>query len=77
MRKALPYFLKREKFRIWPGEPALDLRHLLICQLARACVLLFHQLDYAGDISLPLRRPYQHPIEDFLHLVSRHSDSLP
>ena len=77
MRKALPYFLKREKFRIWLGKPTLHLRHLLMCQLVRACVLLFHQLDHAGDISLPLRRPCQHPIEDFLHLVSRHSDSLP
>jgi len=71
-RKAPSHFFKRGKFRIRIGKSPPHLRHLFIGQPERTRVLRFHFGKHTRHISLPIRRPTQHPVEDFFYLVSGH-----
>jgi len=68
----LAHFLKRDKLRIWIGEPTLYLRHLFIGQRETAFVLRFHFGKHPRGLFLALWRPIEHPVEDFFYLVSGH-----
>jgi hypothetical protein len=50
-----------------PAAPHLG--KLLIGEAMRTAILLLHQFCHMSDICLPLRRPSQDPIEDFLLLL--------
>lgn len=58
------------------SHPAPDLGCLLSAQAQRAAVLRFHEFQNVRDVRLPLRRPSQHPVEDFLHLLFGHDANM-
>jgi hypothetical protein len=70
--QTLVEFGKSQTLWIFFREPPADLGGLRIGQAQPALVLLFHDLDHVRDIGLSFRRPGQHSIENFFHLIFGH-----
>jgi adenosyl cobinamide kinase/adenosyl cobinamide phosphate guanylyltransferase len=65
-------FCQRSVFRIFLIPASAHFGKLLFSQAQLALVLLFHQFDRMRNIRLPMRRPAQHAIKDFFHLLFCH-----
>ena len=71
--EAAEHLFRRNCPRVRIGKTPLHFRDLFVRQPQFAPVLLFHELDHVRHVSLPLRRPRQHPIEDCFDLISCHA----
>jgi len=74
--KATAGFGRRDIIWTMLSAAATGLRKLLLRELEVAPILRLHQFDRMRNVGLPVRRPGQHPIEDFFHLFFCHSASI-